>query len=433
MEKPLKFCMVTTFYPPHSFGGDAMHIYRLTNELARQGHRVDVIHCEDSYALLSNNGALGEYPNHPNVRVHGLKSPAGWLSPLLTQQTGVPFFKQQKIKSLLEENQYDVIHYHNMSLIGITALQYGSAVKLYTMHEHWLVCPMHVLWKFDREVCTKRSCTLCCLQGKRPPQLWRHTGLMERMVKYVDCFISPSRFTLDKHHELGLDIPIRQIPHFLPDGQAGSGMTELDVPSSNRSNFLFVGRLEKIKGVQNLIPIFKNKPEYELQIAGEGEYESELRALAGDSGNIKFLGNLNQEQLRRLYRKAVAVLVPSICYETFGIIIIEAFSQRTPVIVNNLGALPEIVQDSGGGFVYDTASELTRAMEQLARDKPLRDELGNKGYEAYLKYWSADAHLEQYMGLIRDLREEHQRGIESAVNPKLVRLEAKDLRQELQR
>jgi glycosyltransferase involved in cell wall biosynthesis len=434
MAKPLKFCMVTTFYPPHSFGGDAMYVYRLSSELARQGHQVDVIHCEDAYALLSNNGALGEYPHQPNVRVYGLKSPAGWLSPLLTQQSGVPFFKRQKIKDLLEKNQYDVIHYHNMSLIGITALQYGSAIKLYTTHEHWLVCPMHVLWKFDREVCNQRSCTLCCLQGKRPPQLWRHTGLLERMVKYVDCFISPSRFTLNKHHELGLDIPIRHIPHFLPDVQGKWGLTEVDAPSStDRSNFLFVGRLEKIKGVQNLIPVFKDKPEYELQIAGEGNYESELRALAGDSRNIKFLGNLNQGELRPLYRKAVAVLVPSVCYETFGMIIIEAFSQRTPVIVNNLGALPEIVQDSGGGFIYDTASELTSAMEQLARDKHLRDELGSKGYEAYLKYWSADAHLEQYLGLIRDLQLTRQRGTDSPNDPTLVRPGAREARPELSR
>ena len=104
------------------------------------------------------------------------------LSPILTQQTGVPIFKG-KLKAALEENRYDVIHYHNMSLIGITALSYGSAVKLYTADEHWLVCPMHILWKFNREVCTAKSCTLCQLAGKRPPQLWRKTGLLDRMLK----------------------------------------------------------------------------------------------------------------------------------------------------------------------------------------------------------------------------------------------------------
>src|SRR5919197_3565942 len=143
MDKPLKFCMVTTFYPPYNFGGDGMYIYRLTNELARRGHQIDVLHCEDAYTLLEKTGPKGNFPNHPNVRVQRLKSKAGFLSPLLTQQTGIPFFKNE-IKKNLEANQYDVIHYHNMSLIGITALSYGSAIKLYTTHEHWLVCPMHV-------------------------------------------------------------------------------------------------------------------------------------------------------------------------------------------------------------------------------------------------------------------------------------------------
>jgi glycosyltransferase involved in cell wall biosynthesis len=409
MDKPLKFCMVTTFYPPHSFGGDAMYTYRLTNELARQGHRVDVIHCEDSYALLRNNGVLGEYLNHPNVTIHTLKSPAGWLSPLLTQQTGMPFFKRQKIKTLLEENQYDVIHYHNMSLIGITALQYGSAVKLYTLHEHWLVCPMHVLWKFNREVCTKKSCTLCCLKGKRPPQLWRHTGLLERMVRHVDSFISPSKFALKKHHDLGLEIPIRHIPHFLPRVEEPTDRAESRSSTPDqRPYFLFVGRLEKIKGVQNLIPIFKQRRDLDLLIAGEGEYKRQLQAQAGDFANIKFLGNLSQTELRDLYRGAVAVVVPSICYETFGIVILEAFSEKTPVIVNNLGALPEVVQDSGGGLIYNDQNELTVSIEKLAADPALRNEFGRRGYEAYLKYWTEETHLKRYLDLVEDVRKKHR-------------------------
>ncbi len=135
MNKPLKFCMVTTFYPPYNFGGDGIFVRRLSNALARRGHRVDVFHCADAYELMNKSGVKGDYSNHPNVKVIRLKSRAGFLSPLLTQQTGVPFFKKE-LKNNLENGGYDVIHYHNMSLIGITALSYGSAaaVKLYTMH-----------------------------------------------------------------------------------------------------------------------------------------------------------------------------------------------------------------------------------------------------------------------------------------------------------
>lgn len=400
-DTSLKFCMVSTFYPPYNFGGDGMHIYRLSNELAKRGHFVDVFHCEDAFLLLNKKRPTADFPNHPNVKVHGLKSGKGFLSPLMTQQTGRPFFKSE-IKNALEQNDYDVIHYHNMSLIGIKALSYGSALKLYTTHEHWLVCPMHVLWKFNREVCTKRECTRCQIAAKRPPQLWRHTGLLDEMVKHVDCFLSPSRFTMRKHIEMGMDIPIRHMPYFLPSVAETTSPTIGEV--SAKPFFLFVGRLEEIKGVQDLIPVFKKKPEFDLVIAGDGEYRAELEVQAAGSPNIKFLGRLDQDRLRSFYETAVAVVVPSRCYETFGIIIIEAFSRKTPVIVNDLGALPEVIEDSDGGFVYKTHRELADAIDRLAGDRELRKRLGENGYAAYKKYWDEEAHMAQYLELVKELQ-----------------------------
>lgn len=400
--------MVSTFYPPYNFGGDGMHIYRLSNELAKRGHSVDVFYCEDSFLMLNKKPPTGDFPNHKNIKVRGLKSGRGFLSPLLTQQTGRPVFKGE-VKKALEENQYDVIHYNNMSLIGITALSYGSsnAVKLYTTHEHWLVCPMHVLWKFNREVCVEKECLKCQLVGRRPPQLWRKTGLLEKMVKHVDRFLSPSRFTLNKHLEMGLDIPIEQMPYFLP-APTDTEYILAEEENSTRPYFLFVGRLEYIKGVQNLIPVFRNNPQYDLLVAGEGNYKDALIKQAEGSPNIKFLGRLDQKRLQRLYKSAIAVIVPSICYETFGIIIIEAFSLKTPVITNNLGALPEVVEDSGGGFIYNNNDELISAMNKLAADPSLRNELGEKGYVAYRKNWDENAHLEKYLNLVGELQEKRR-------------------------
>lgn len=383
-----------------------MHIYRLSNELARRGHSVDVFYCEDSYLMMNGKPPTGEFPNHERVTLHPLRSGLGMLSPMVTQQTGIPFFKG-KLKRALNGNSYDVIHYNNMSLIGITALSYGTAIKLYTAHEHWLVCPMHVLWKFNREVCAKKSCTLCQLAGKRPPQLWRHSGVMERHLKHVDCFLSPSKFSMKKHREMGLDAPIRHLPYFLPK-QAEQD----DAPMSDRETrpyFLFVGRLEYIKGVQNLIKAFRKKPEFDLLVAGDGVYREALESQAEGCSNIKFLGRRDQGSLSELYRQATAVIVPSICYETFGIVIIEAFSHKTPAIVNDLGALPEVIQDSGGGFVYKTEDQLVEAMQKLASAPELRTELGEKGYRAFLKKWCEDPHIEMYLDLIYTIEEDRDR------------------------
>lgn len=399
--------MLTTFYPPYNFGGDGIYIYRLSNELARRDHSVDVIHCEDSFQLLQKKGLQGDFPNHPNVNVHRLKSHAGFLSPLLTQQTSIPFFKKKKIRQMLENNQYDVIHFHNMSLIGITALQYGKGIKLYTTHEHWLICPMHVLWKYNREVCTSKNCISCTIVGKRPPQFWRYIGLLQKMLPHVDRFISPSRFTLRKHLEDGLKIPITHIPYFLAkDEDESEDYASKGLAPEPRPYFLFVGRLERIKGVQNLIPIFRKHTEFDLWIAGEGNYGDVLRNSAAGAANIQFLGRLSHQKLKALYRRAIAVIVPSICYEVFGIIIIESFAMKTPVIANNLGALPEVIEESGGGFIYNTEEELIVAMKKLAGDRELRDDLGERGYRSYLKYWTEESHMEQYLNLIEELQNE---------------------------
>ena len=403
INKPLKFCMVSTFYPPYNFGGDGMHIYRLTNELAKLGHSVDVFYCEDSFLLLNGKHPKTEFQNHENVKVYGLKSRAGAISPFLTQQTGYPLLKN-KLKKTIDRGDYDVIHYNNMSLIGIKALSYGSsdAVKLYTTHEHWLICPMHVLWKYNREVCTEKSCLSCQLKGKRPPQAWRFTGLMEKMLEHVDCFLSPSRFTLRRHLDDGLNVPFKHMPYFLPEPEETVNLKKDE--SVTRPYFLFVGRLEYIKGVHNIIPVFKDNPQYDLLIAGGGEYEETLKKQADGIPNIKFLGRLDQKRLQSLYKFATAVIVPSICYENFGIIIIESFSLKTPVITNNLGALPEVVEDSGGGFIYNNDEELVNAMHKLASDKTLRDKLGEKGYDAFLKYWNEKAHIERYLNLVEEIQ-----------------------------
>ena len=72
---------------------------------------------------------------------------------------------------IMGNGNFDVIHFHNVSLIGGPGLlKYGHGIKLYTMHEYWLVCPTHVLFKFNRAACTQTHCFFCGLTYKRPPQ-----------------------------------------------------------------------------------------------------------------------------------------------------------------------------------------------------------------------------------------------------------------------
>jgi glycosyltransferase involved in cell wall biosynthesis len=404
--------MITTFYPPYNFGGDGIFVHRLSNELAQRGHKVEVIHCIDAYRLLAGEEPGEGYEDHPRVTVHGLSSPFGLLSPIATQQTGLPLFKAARIRKILDQG-FDVIHYHNISLVGgPKILEYGRAVKLYTMHEYWLVCPTHMLFRDNRSPCVRPHCIACTLSHRRPPQWWRYSGLLQQAVKHVDAFIAPSRFSREKHLEMGFDTPTVHLPYFNP-GPNGTRLSGGET-SGEEPYFLFVGRLEKIKGLQTLIPLFRRYGKARLLVAGSGGYESALREMAEGCANIRFLGRRSGEELGALYRKAVAVIVPSIWFEVFGQVIIEAFVQKTPVIARNIGEMPAIIAESGGGIVYDGEDELIAAMERLSSDPTLRERLGLAGYQAYTLKWTAEAHLRGYLGLIHDIIETRGRPLERA-------------------
>jgi len=405
MNRPLRFCMVTTFYPPFNFGGDGITVRRLVNTLAERGHHVEVAHCVDAFDMLRPEGvpAEGRYDDHPSVVHHPLRSRAGWVSPLITQQTGSPGLKRGTLRRLLTDGNFDVVHFHNVSLIGPTALAYGGAIKLYTTHEHWLVCPTHVLWRFNREPCTEQRCLRCVLHAHRPPQLWRSAGLLARCLRHVDAFIAPSTFTRAKHLEFGLkvDAPIVHIPNFLPTPEPPPPG---EARPHERPYFLFAGRLEQIKGAHVLVDEFRTYEAADLLIAGLGNDAHMLRQLAGNAKNIHFLGGVPYERLERLIRHAIAVIVPSVGFEVFPTVVLEAYAQGTPVIGHRLGPLPEML-DERGGLTYSTRAELRAALDALRCDPAKRDALGQMGLATYNASWTPDRHLDAYFALIADRQE----------------------------
>jgi len=338
------------------------------------------------------------------VRVHTLRSKAGRWSCLATHQLGRPIVHGRRIREILAGG-FDVIHFHNISLVGGPGiLAYGDAIKLYTAHEHWLVCPTHVLWRHNREVCDGRQCLRCILNYRRPPQLWRAGSLLERNARHVDAFLTLSRFCAEKHRVFGFSRPLQVVPPFLPDIERIRPPAPLGPEDTNgRPYFLFVGRLEKIKGLQDVIPLFQGEGAADLLIAGTGDYEADLRAMADGASRVRFLGQQPAEKLRSLYRNAVAALMPSICYEVFPMVVLEAYREGTPIVARRLGPFPEIIDESGGGLLFDTVEELQAAIELLATDSRRRNDLGAAAAKAFEARWSEDVAMAEYFRLIHDL------------------------------
>jgi len=83
--------------------------------------------------------------------------------------------------------------------------------------------------------------------------------------------------------------------------------------------------------------------------------------------------------------------------------IVEAFSQKTPVIARSLGGIPETIQESEGGLIYDTEEELVAAMDHLLENPSHRRELGQRAYQIYQHKWTPRNHLQGYLALIREI------------------------------
>ncbi|RMD86326.1 MAG: glycosyltransferase family 1 protein [Candidatus Dadabacteria bacterium] len=399
VTKSLRFLMITTFYPPYNFGGDGIGIQRLSQALARRGHHVTVLQDLDAFRVLGPRNVANDVAGDDGVECVRLSSRFPRLSILLTHQLGRPVLHASRMREIIENGAYDVINYHNVSLAGGPGvLRYGRAVKIYMAHEHWLVCPNHVLWRHGREPCPGRQCIRCVLRARRPPQLWRQTGMLDRAARHVHAFIAMSEFSRRKHREFGFVPPMEVVNYFLPPAPP----LEADVPSPHdRPYFLFVGRLEKIKGLDDVIPVFRQYQDADLLIAGDGEYAPVLKRLAAGNVRVRFLGRVPLEDLSRYYRHAIALIVPSIGFETFGIILIEAFRQGTPVIARNIGPFPEIVTAARAGMLFDDPGDLKEAMRAMQSQPHLRASLADAGREAFDRHWSEEVVVPAYLRVVR--------------------------------
>jgi len=378
----MRFCLLTTFFPPMHFGGDAIFLASLANLLAEAGHHVEVVHCADSYELLRGAVQPSPFPLHKKVIVHTLRSPFKTLAPLSAHVAGRDWLYAGALREILSSG-FDVTHWHNASLLGAPqAFRWGTGLRLMTLHEYWLICPSHVLFRNGEEICTQRTCHSCTIRRGRPPQLWRQDGVIREGLQDIDMFLAPSRFVQDKVREYLPDLPMQVLPHFL--GSARAGQMDRD------DYYLIVARLEKAKGIHTVLPLFR-KNGLRLKIAGAGEAEQELRSMAAGAPNIEFLGRVPFAELPSLYRRARATIVPSVCDETFGLVVLESLQQQTPVYVSPHGALPELVAQTGGGRVFRNAEELGG---MLGGEQPVA---------ADLTAFAPQTHMNRYLSLIRSM------------------------------
>lgn len=398
----LRFCMLTTFYPPYNFGGDGIGVQKLARALVVRGHEVTVVQDTDAYTVLNGNAPEAVVCENDGVNVVHLSSCMKRLSVLLTQQTGRPIFQGRRLRELIGNRRFDVVNFHNVSLIGGPGLLgLSDAINIFEAHEHWLVCPSHVLWRHNREPCSQRQCLRCVLHHQRPPQLWRYFGYLEKQLRHIDVFIAKSEFSRAKHREFGFQREMEVVPYFLPDDEPSSSVvTQAERSPHDRPYFLFAGRLEVIKGLDDVIPVFARFHDADLLIAGDGDYGSQLRKLSSGINAVHFLGHLPPDQLSRYYRHALALIAPSVGFETFGITLIEAFRMGTPVVARRLGPFPEVVDACGGGVLFETTDELMAMLRMITTDPDWRQQASARARAGFERHWTESVVVPRYLQIV---------------------------------
>jgi len=395
----LKFVMTTTFYPPHHIGGDALYVYHLANELAKLGHEIHVIYSIESYGLKRKSTPKNEFQNHENIHVYPVRSPIGRTTPIISYILGTPYPIQNKIAKLIEKIKADVIHHHNIAGFGPFILKMGAPKVLYTAHDYWLVCPMNSLLRADGKICNGDSnCFMCSILHKRPPQLWRYTGYLAKALENVDIIITPSRFMKDKLVEFGIERPIEVIYNFIPNIQEKTEENTFTFPY-----FLFVGVLERHKGVLELIDAFsaiRKDINAKLVIVGSGSLEGKIKKTikTKNLGNeVMLTGRISSRILFNLYENALATIVPSIWPENNPLVALESISMGTPIITSNKGGLPEITEKIDPKLIFSTFEELQSILVNF--DKAKYD--ANKIKNIYKTNFSFNAYYRKYIELIK--------------------------------
>ena len=395
----MRFGMITTFYPPFSYGGDATYVRNLARSLVALGHEVELIASTDAYFVRSKEVADVDTTNEDGIKVHRLNHPAGLLAALVSHQTGQPGLYAAALKSFFA-SPFDVLHFHNISLMGAPGvLGMGEArARLLSLHDHWLVCPTHVFWKNGSRACDRRTCFSCSVRSGLPPQLWRYTSLRERHLAKLDRIFAPSRYTADKHREDGVEASIDVLPLFSSiDGRSDAG-------PAVHNRLIYAGRVTALKGIGNLVRVVAGMPDIELVVVGDGDMKARLVADYGDRPNIRFIGKVDQPALARHYAEAAAVVVPSIVPETFGLSLVEASACGTPgIVASGAGGAPEIAKRTGGGLIYEGDAELMDAIRSIARDQQLRSRLGALARAGYESHYTREKHLAAYLRHVAEI------------------------------
>ncbi|MDP2719499.1 MAG: glycosyltransferase family 4 protein [Dehalococcoidia bacterium] len=331
-------------------GGVSLHVSRLAHEFLKKGHSVRII---------------APCSSPPADALKDLVIPQGYPIPVPSAgsiaRISLSLRLSKPIRALMEREKFDVVHIHEplTPTLPLTALRVSPAITVGTFHAchskprgYGIGKPILSHW-FKR------------LHGK--------IAVSEAARKFVSRHF-PGDYRVIPN---GVDNT-----HFSPVGPY------IDYMKDGKINLLFVGRLEKRKGLKTLLKAFqllkKEYPETRLIVVGPGERAINKYQNMAQKENIPdviFTGYIPSQELPQYYRSADIFCAPATGEESFGMVLLEAMSCGKPVVASNIEGYAGVLSDGLEGFLVPPKNieSLKDAMSRLTGDRKLREEMGERG------------------------------------------------------
>ena len=312
----------------------------------------------------------------------------------------------RELQKILARESPDVAHFHNtFPLISPSAYYACSAANIpvvQTLHNYRLLCPSGNLFREGRicEECVSHSLLRSILHGCYHDSRLQSAvvagmltvhGLLNTWAEQIDLFLVCTEFARRKFVDAGFDEEqIRVKPNFIaPDPGASF---------RRGTTALYVGRLSQEKGPQLLPAAWSKLDEaIPLEIVGEGPLHTSLETDCARRGlqSVQFTGWLNTQAAVERLHTARFLVVPSVCYEGFPMVIAEAYACGVPVIAAGQGGLAEIVLDGSTGlhFAPGNVDDLSAKVKWAWRHPPEMEAMGRCARMEFETKYNASAAL----------------------------------------
>lgn len=404
--RPLHICIVSKEFPPFVPGGGIGTLYyHLVSELLLMGHFVTVVTPGDlDSTYVQGRFAIRYVRTQPMVEAEGEASP-------VSNNLNWSLNAFNAVADINADNPIDVIDsaLWDTEALAIAAFN-GSRPPVVVR----LVTPLPVAERINN--------------WSMPEHILVQMKDAEKSLISLADAVVPISDSIEKticaEYDLVPDFRWRKIPcgiAYWPtfDNQSGyDSLTEINGQplnfGSNDKIVLFLGRLEGRKGVDQVlkasVEFLAACPESHLVLAGKdiGGWSERIFETHSDEirSRVHFFGEVDDATRDKLLKAAYCLVFPS-RYESFGLVPLEAFVHGTPVVANNAGAIPEVVEDDLSGLIYETDSvkSLTSKILELLRSKNLRDKLSKGALNRARKLSSRNSAIESislYYSLLKD-------------------------------